>query len=112
MIGATLPAALNLLTGAGLTVANASLAPSRTIASGSVVSTTPAPGAAFVAPAPVDIVVSSGSGGWKELIAQNYQSIIFNGLAVGVLFVLAAGLWVGGAEFYARLADQSTAADS
>ena len=109
VVGATLPAALNALQGATLMVGNTTIQPSPTVPSGSVVQITPAEGTNLASPGQVDLVISSGSGGWKELLAQNYQPLIFNTMAAGVLLILAISLWIGGGGFYTRLADQSTA---
>jgi hypothetical protein len=109
VIGSTLPAALNALESAGLTVGNTTIQASSTISSGSVISITPAEGANLPNPQPVDLVVSSGGGSWKELLAQNYQAAIFNLMAVGVMGILAWALYAGGPDFFSRLADQNTA---
>jgi PASTA domain len=109
VVGATLPAALNALQAATLTVANTTVAPSSTVPSGGVVNITPAVGTNVAAQAGVDLVISSGSGGWKELLAQNYQSVIFNTMGAGVLLILAISLYIGGGNFYTTLADQSIA---
>jgi hypothetical protein len=109
VVGATLPAALNALQGATLTVAKTTVAPSSTVPSGSVVEITPGEGTTLAIPGTVDLVISSGSGGWKELLAQNYQSVIFNTMGAGVLLILAISLYIGGGSFYTTLSDQSTA---
>jgi hypothetical protein len=107
--GATLPAALAALSNQNLPVGNISVLPNANISSGSIVSSSPAGGTVLPNPTPVDLVISSGSGGWRELLAQNYQAVTFNLLAACVLGLLGLSLWKGGAEFYDRLADQNTA---
>jgi hypothetical protein len=102
-------AAITALQGAGLTLGITTVAASPRVQSGNVAGATPAEGSAVAAGASVDLVISSGSKGWKELLAENYQSITFNILAALLLAFLAYQLSSGGRDFLEKLANQDTA---
>jgi hypothetical protein len=63
----------------------------------------------LTAGAPVDLAISKGSKSWKDLLADNYQSITFNVLAVLLLVFLGTQLGTRGGEFLTQLANQDIA---
>src|SRR5215475_7211295 len=109
LIGRSIAAAMTVLQNASLTLGNVTVAASPIVQAGNVVSVSPPAGTLLAAGSPVDLAISKGSKSWKDLLADSYQSITFNVIAVLLLAFLGTQLGTRGGEFLTQLANQDIA---